>query len=406
MDFEPVPGTAELRKQYDDFFREEMKKAPPGWENTSDDLTTPDGNAFARYMSRELGKRGWVCLAWPKKYGGLEKSIFEQLTFNESRVYWGAPGVDQFGVNMIGPTILSVGTEEQKERFLPPIARGEIWWAQLWSEPNAGSDLAAVQTFAQREGDCYIVNGQKIWTSGAHHADWGFAVVRTSRELTRSRGLSYLMIDLKSKGVDIRPLPTMSSHRKQLAYFNEIFLDSVRVPVENRIGEENDAWRIIRSTMNFERSRIAVFSEIKRELSELVEFCRETKWQGEPLSNNPMVRNRLSQMAIDIEAGLASARHVLWGQHKLFIGKESPVDQATRSSSQKYYLTKLAQQFYYTGCEILGLYSQLKRESKWAPLAGKFEREYQETIGHNIAAGSTEIQKNIIAWEGLGLPRT
>ncbi|MBI3930603.1 MAG: acyl-CoA dehydrogenase family protein [Chloroflexi bacterium] len=405
MDFEPIPGLAEARKKYDDFFREEMKKAPPGWEGGPEDLATHEGHAFQRYVARELGKRGWVCLAWPKKYGGLEKSHFEQLAFNEARAYWKAPGVDQFGAGMIGPTLLAVGSEEQKERFLPPIARGEIWWAQLWSEPNAGSDLAAAQTFAQREGDDYIVNGQKCWTSGAHHADWGFAVVRTSREQTRSRALSYLLIDLRSQGITINPLATMSSHRTQEAYFNEIFLDNVRVPVVNRVGEENDGWRMIRATMNFERSGLSAYGAMRRELLELIEFCRETKWQGEPLLNKPLVRDRLAQLAIDIEAGMASARHVLWGQYKLFLGEESPRDQATRSSSLKYYRSELSQRFAYTGCQIFGLYSQLKRESRWAPLYGKFEKEYQSCLGNNIASGTTEIQKNIIAWEGLGLPR-
>jgi len=198
----------------------------------------------------------------------------------------------------------------------------------------------------------------------------------------------------------------MSSHRKQEAYFNEIFLDNVRVPVANRVGEENDGWRLTRATMNFERSQLGVYGEMKRSLSELIKFCQETKWQGEPLANNALVRNRLAQIAIDIEAGMASARHVLWGQYKLFLGEESPSDQAARSSSLKYYRTELAQHLAYTGCQVMGLYSQLKRESKWAPMYGKFEAEYQSTIGHNISAGSTEIQKNIIAWEGLELPRT
>jgi len=407
MDFEPVPGAAELRKQYDDFFREEMKKVPPGWEQTPEDLATKEGWDFHLYMARELGKRGWLCLSWPKKYGGLEQSIFEQLAFNEARAYWKAPGWDQFGCGMIGPTLLAMGTEAQKEKFLPPIGRGEVMWCQLWSEPNAGSDLAAAQTFAQREGDDYIVNGQKIWTSGAHHADWGFTVVRTSRELTRSRGLSYLLIDLKSPGVTIRPLPTMSSHRKKEAYFNEVFLDNVRAPVTNRVGEENDGWRITRSTMNFERSGVAQYGAMKRELNEIIEFCRKTKWQGKPLIDDPFTRHRLAQIAIDVEAGLAAAMHILWGQHKLFLGQPiDPRETAARSSSLKYYRTELSQRYVYIGCQILGLYSQLKRESKWAPLYGSFENSYQAVPGGNIAAGTTEIQKNIIAWEGLGLPRT
>ncbi len=295
MDFEPITGTEELRKEFDDFFREEMKKAPPGWGISAGVQEAEEGRAFVKHMARELGKRGWLCLSWPKKYGGLEKSIFEQLAFNESRAYWKVPAADMQGTAMLGPTLFSFGTEEQKERFLLPIARGEVTWAQLWSEPNAGSDLASLETFAQREGDYYIVNGQKIWTTAAHTADWGFTLVRTSKELRRSRGITYLLIDLKSPGITVRPLPTMDMRRKEEAHFNEVFLDNVRVPVENRVGEENGGWAVTRATMNAERSGMAMIGERKRSLRELVEFCKETKWQDEPLLNNPLLRHRLAE---------------------------------------------------------------------------------------------------------------
>jgi len=407
VDFEPIEGMDELKNEFDDFFKEEMKKAPTWWSSSPDDLETEEGVRLARHLSREMGKRGWLCMGWPKKYGGLEKGILEQLAFHESMAYWRAPGWDIFGPGMVGPTLLAFGSEEQKERFLPPIARGEVWWAQLWSEPEAGSDLAAVQTFAKREGDDYIVNGQKVWTSGAHHSEWAFAVVRTSRELKRSRGLTYLLIDLKSPGITIRPLPTMSSYHQQVAHFNEIFLDDVRVPVANRVGEENEGWGLIRATMDFERAlETGYFLELKRTLGELIGFCKETKWRGEPIANDPLVRNRLAQLAIDIEAGLASTRHILWGQYKLFMGRERDRELTTRSSSIKYYTTELHGRLVSTGMQILGLYGQLKRESKWAPLAGRFESDYQYVPGLHFAGGSTEVQKNIIAWEGLELPRT
>jgi len=406
MDFEPIPGLEELKNEFDDFFREEMKNVSSGWTNSPDDRETDEGMALTRHMALELGKRGWRCLGWPQKYGGLEKSIFEQLVFNEARAYWRAPGIDMFGINMLGPTLLAVGTEEQRERFLPPIARGEVFWAQLWSEPEAGSDLANCQTFAKRDGDHYIVNGQKVWTSRAHHADWSFAVVRTSKELTRSRGLSYLCIDMKSPGITIRPLPTMSSYGKQISHFNEVFLDDVRIPVENLVGEENKGWEVIRATMNFERSELDQFAEVQRTLRELIKFCRETKWRGEPLANDPLVRNRLAQVATEVAAGRASARHLLWGQHKLFTGLESPRDQDTRSSSIKYYLTELEYRLDFIGLQIMGLYGQIKKESRWAPMSGRFESAYQYAPGLQLAGGSTEIQKNIIAWGGLGLPRT
>lgn len=408
MDFEPMTGTEELRKQFDAFFREEMKKAPPNWENAEEDMATQEGHAFVRHMARELGKRRWLCLAWPKKYGGSEANIFQQLAFNESRAYWRSPGVDGFGVGMLGPTLLSVGSEEQKAEHLPPIARGEVIWAQLWSEPNAGSDLASATTYGVREGDHYIVNGQKCWTTGAHHSDWGFAVIRTNKELRRSRGLSYLLIDLKSPGITIRPLPTMSSKsKKQEAYFNEIFLDNVRVPVKNLVGKENEGWEITRATMNFERSGLGTYAAMKRSLAEMVEFCNETKWRGEPLANDPLVRNRLAELIIENEVSAASARHLLWTSYKIQERKmsASSPEMIGRSSSMKYFRTEMSQRVSYYAYEILGLYGQLKRESKWAKMAGKFERGVQQAPGSNIAAGTTEIQKNLIAWTALELPR-
>jgi len=408
MDFAPITGTEELKKEFDDFFREEMKKAPLNWENAPEDMATAEGHAFQRHMGRELGKRGWLTLAWPKEYGGKQASIFQQLAFNEARAYWRAPGLDGFGVGMIGPTLLAVGSAEQKAEHLPPIARGEIWWAQLWSEPDAGSDLGAANTMAVREGDHYIVNGQKVWTSGAHHADWGFAVVRTSKELRRSRGLSYLLIDLKSPGITIRPLPTLSSRSKQEeAYFNEIFLDNVKVPVSNLVGNENEGWATTRATMNFERSGLGAYAEVKRSVGELIEFCKETKWQGEPLANDAIVRNHIAECIIENEVGAATGRHLLWMAHKTWEGTLSATgpDMVARASSMKYYRTEMSQKYATYGCEILGMYGQLKRESKWAPLAGRFERSYQQAPGSNIAAGTTEIQKNLVAWTGLELPR-
>ncbi|MFX1264639.1 MAG: acyl-CoA dehydrogenase family protein [Promethearchaeota archaeon] len=408
MDFETIPGLADFTKQFDDFFREEMKKAPPRWESATDGMTnTPEGLAFARNMSRELGKRGWLAMGWPEKYGGSKKSVFEQFAFSNSMTYWKAPGVNPFGLLILAPILLAIGTEEQKERFLPPIARGEIWWAQLWSEPDAGSDLAAVQTFAERDGDYYIINGHKTWTSYAHHCEWAHALVRTSRELKRSRGLTFLMLDMKSPGITMHLRPEMYSHGKVEAHFNDVFLDDVKVPVANRIGEENDGWRVVRYAGIFHRGEVARLGVLKRELSELINFCKEMKWQGEPLAKNPLVRQRLAQIAVAIEAGLAIGKHSLWGQHKLVLGEPvDAVENNVRSSSLKYGTNELYQHLIYTGCQIMGLYSQLKSESKWAPLYGRYEHEYQVCLGHNQGGGSTEIQKNIIAWEGLGLPRT
>lgn len=411
MNFEPIEGTEELKGNFDTFFREVMKKAPQGWSNLYEDIETEGGLHFVKYVLSELGKRGWICMGWPRKYGGLEKSVFERLAFSESMAYWWGVGTEwmfRCGPDMVGPSILHFGTEEQKERFLPPIAKGEEIWAQLWSEPEAGSDLANIKTMAKLVDGYYVVNGQKVWTTGAHHAQWGIALVRSNPEMKKSRGLSYLIVDMKSPGITIRPLPIMSSHGSRVAHFNEVFFDDVRVPAIQLLGRENEAWEIIRASMNFERLLIPEMVDIKRSLSELIEFFKDcAKWTGGPelVKYAPIVRSRLAQLAIEIEVAFASARHVLWAQYKVSRGLEKPVDLSSRSSSIKYFVSELYQRLQYTGLEIMGLYGQLKRESKWAPMAGKFESLYQYAPGMQFAGGSTEVQKNIIAWEGLGLPR-
>ena len=395
MDFRLTPEQEKMRKEFDDFFRGLMKEAPADWEAGSESIyATDEGYAFHRKAGRLLGQKGWLTHAWPKKYGGQERSQVEQMIFNEVRGYWGAPGVDGFSIGMLAPTLLEFGTDEQKKEHLPPIARGERFYCQGWSEPNAGSDLAALTCKAVEDGDDYVLNGQKIWTSGAHRADWMFTVARTDPNLPRHRGISYFILDMKTKGVTVRGIPDMGGFHM----FNEVFLDDVRVPKKNMIGEKNRGWYVTLATMNFERSGVGRFAEQKHTLEELVEFCKETKSNGGTLAQNPLVRHRLAQLAIEVEAGRSLAYRVAWMQWK---GTAA----AAEASASKVYGSELGQRISYVGSQIMGLYGQLKTGSKYAPLQGKFERVYQACIGSNIAAGTSEIQRNIIAIRGLDLPR-
>ena len=312
--------------------------------------------------------------------------------------YHGAPGIDIFGVGLLGPTLLAVGNEEQKKEQLPLIARSERFWCQGWSEPDAGSDLAALTTRAVRDGDEYVINGQKIWSSNCHHADWIFLLVRTNPELRRSRGLSFFLLDLKTPGITKRPILSM-----QDSYlFNEVFFDDVRVPAKNLVGEENQGWAVTRATMNFERTSVGAMAAGKRDLEELTKFCKEIKWNGKTLADNPLIRNRLAQLAIECDVGRALSYKIAWMQETAGLGPEA----AGAASAAKVFGSEMGQRIVYLGSQIMGMYGQVKAGSKWAPLSGKYEDAYQLAVGMNIAAGSSEIQRNLVAWVSLGLPRT
>jgi alkylation response protein AidB-like acyl-CoA dehydrogenase len=400
LDFRLTPEQEALKKEFENFFREEMKKAPPlGAENIYDNDEAWD---FHCLMARRLGEKGWISRPWPKAYGGQEASILEQLLFNEVKAYHRAPGIDIQGVCMLAPTLLASGNEEQKQQHLPPIAKGEIMWCQGWSEPNAGSDLASLKTRAVRDGDCYIINGQKTWTSGAHRAQWCFMLARTDPEQPRHRGLSFFLVDMKSPGLKLRPVRALNGTHM----FNEMFFDDVKVPKENMVGEENRGWYVSLMTMNFERSSIGFMAEAKRNLEELIEFCEETKRNGERLSEQSLVRHLLAQLTIDVEVGLALSYKVAWLQEKVQEkGMEMALQAAVTASSGKVYGSELGQRLAYTGCRIMGLFSQVKAGSRWTPLKGRFESSYQECVSLNMGGGTSEIMRNVIALRGLGLPK-
>ena len=262
MDFKFTDEQLALKKAYQDFFREEMAKAPPAIAQGGDSIYDSDEAwEFNRYMSKRLVEKGWLTMAWPKEYGGLDASIMDQMIFSEVQASFGAPGVDVFGVKMFAPTLMLFASDEQKARLLPPISSAEVVYCQGWSEPDAGSDLATVQTLAVKDGDFYVINGQKLWTTGGHRADHMFALVRTDPNEKRSRGLSVFNIDMSIPGVEVRPIKFLNGAH----IYNEVFLTDVRVHESELIGPEGEGWQLTRATMNFERSGIGGFvSAVKR----------------------------------------------------------------------------------------------------------------------------------------------
>jgi len=397
MDFRFTPQEEALKKEFNDFFQAEMKYAPPEWGTSMEAIFGLDACwAFHRKLATKLAAKGWLSRPWPREYGGQDASLIEQFLFSEVMGYHRGAGVDHWGIMLLAPTLLVSASEEQKKEHLPPIARAELFWTQLWSEPGSGSDLASLTTRAVRNGDDYIVNGQKIWSSGAHRADWGFLLARTNPNEKRSRGLSFFLVDMKTPGITIKPILSMDGFH----LFNEVFLDDVRVPARNMVGEENQGWIASQMTANFERSMIALFSYLKRELEELTEFCRETKRDGKPLSENILVRHRLAQMATEIDIGHTFSYSVLWNQIKGGLVMAAPM-----AAGAKILATEMVQRFTFSACQIVGLHAQVK-ESRWAPLKGRYEKEYQQCLGLSIAGGTSEIMRNLICAMGLGLPRS
>ena len=396
MDFEFTPEQQALRREFEDYAKELMKDAPPGWGTSLEFMYSDEGWDFTRQTHKKLAQKGWLVRAWPKEYGGVDAPIIEQVVYHEVMGYHRVSDGDLFGVGMIGPTLLAIGTEEQKKEHLPPISRADLYWCQGWSEPNAGSDLAALVTRAVRVGDEYVVNGQKTWTSNAHNADWSFMLARTNPEEKRSRGLTYLLVDMKSPGVTVRPLLSMEDSH----LFNEVYFDDVHVPVRNRVGEENDGWRVTRATMNFERSGVGSIAGARRSLDDIIAACKESKVNGKTLADNPLVRHRLAQLAVEIEAGQALAYRIAWAQQKgEFIAA------AHLASGAKVFGTELSQRMDETACQIFGMHSVVCR-GRLSIMDGRWQSSYQTAPGMNILAGSSEVQRNIISTVGLGMPRT
>ena len=394
MDFNFTPQQEAMRKEFEDFSKEEEKRAPGWWvggglaEEESDEAW-----AYHRSVVEKVVEKGWLCLPWPKEYGGHGQGPIEQLIFHEVTSYHKLPAVPMHFMT-VAAGILRYGSDEQKKEWLPKIARAEVCWAELLSEPDAGSDLASLKATAVEDGDDYVINGQKIWTSGAHHADHIFVLARTDPDPSkRHRGLTFFISKI-GPGIEFRPLIYMNrSH-----VYNETFVDNFRIPKRNMIGELNQGWYVFTAGRNFARAHIGIPASGKRNLEDLIEYCKETQVNGEILAKKPMVRQKLAEYVIDYEASLKLAYYVGWLQS---VGQEV----AAEAAACGYFSNELNLRVANTAVEIMGLYGTVKKGSKWAPLLGKFQDLSQWGCGTTLAGGTTEIRKNVIALQGLNLPR-
>jgi alkylation response protein AidB-like acyl-CoA dehydrogenase len=358
-------------------------------------LDTAEGFEKHREWERKLNAGGWAMVPWPVEYGGRGADLFEWLVFEEEYYRAGAPGrVNQNGIFLLGPTIMEYGTPEQKARFLPKMASSEEVWAQGWSEPNAGSDMAAIQATAEIDGDHYVINGQKTWASRGSYADWLFGMFRTDPDSERHRGLTFVLVPLGAEGVTVRPIAQLDGE----AGFAEVFLDNVRVPRENRLGEENKGWSVAMATAGFERGLMlrspARFQNTARKL---VDLYKQTVAKGEVI--DPVLRDTVTQAWTDAEAYTLNTYQTV---SRLLAGGSIGFE----ASINKIFWSELDVKMHEAALALLGVRAELLPEAPAAGEVGGWLDGYLFALSGPIYAGTNEIQRNIIAERILKLPRS
>jgi 3-oxocholest-4-en-26-oyl-CoA dehydrogenase alpha subunit len=352
-----------------------------------------EGSVIYRDLVRQMGKDGWLGIGWPKEFGGQNRSMLEQLIFTDEASKYGAP-VPFLTLNTVGPTIMEYGTEEQKSFFLPKILEGELHFSIGYSEPDAGTDLAALRTTAVRDGDEYVINGQKMWTSLIEHADYVWLAVRTDPDAPRHKGLSVLLVPTDSPGFSWTPVPTVTG-----ATTSQTFYENVRVPLTAMVGEENAGWRLITGQLNRERVALCSAAGLQQSLSEVRRWAQQTLLpDGRPIIDQEWVRTNLARVHAKVEFLKLINWKIAWGVDK----GVSPAD----ASATKVFGTELATEAYRLLMECVGDDATLTGESPGSIVRGRLERAYRGALILTFGGGTNEIQRDIIAMVALGLPRS
>ncbi|MCG2591988.1 acyl-CoA dehydrogenase family protein [Ramlibacter sp. XY19] len=392
MDLAFTPEEQKFREDIRAWVRENLPQDIAHKVHNALHLTRDDMQRWAKI----LGKKGWLGYGWPKQFGGPGWSAVQKHLFEEETALAGAPRIVPFGPVMVAPVIMAFGSPEQQQRFLPGIASGEVWWSQGYSEPGSGSDLASLKTRAERKGDKYIVNGQKTWTTLAQHGDWIFCLVRTSTEGKPQTGISFLLIDMKSPGVTVRPIIMLDGGHE----VNEVFFDNVEVPAENLIGEENKGWTYAKHLLSHERTNIADVNRAKRELERLKRIAR-----SEGVWGDQRFRDEIARLEVDVVALEMLVLRVLSAEKS---GK-NPLDIAgllkiKGSEIQQRYSELMmlaagpfAVPFIQEAMEA-GYQGEYVGASHVAPLAATYFNLRKTTI----YGGSNEVQRNIVSQTVLG----
>ncbi|MBI3758058.1 MAG: acyl-CoA dehydrogenase [Deltaproteobacteria bacterium] len=394
MDFSFSPEEEQFRQELRGWVQENL---PAGWGAT---FRAPKGGArieFLREWQRKLHAGGYLGLSWPKEYGGRGASMIELAIFNQEMARVEAPGpLNVLGLSMAGPTIIVHGTEEQKKRYLPKILDCEEIWCQGFSEPGSGSDVASIRTRAELKGDEFVINGQKVWTSMAHIADWCMLLVRTDPDAPKHRGISYVLVDMKSPGITVQPLRQMTGESE----FNEVFFEDVHVPRENLVGELNNGWGVALTTLMNERGTASFGTQARFKIlyDNLVGLAQGVHVNGRPSTQDPMIRQQLAQHLIDVEIlklnCFRNFTRLLRG------GTPGP-----EGSILKLWWSELNQRMQETAMTVQGPYGQLLRDSSWAIEGGRWQHHFLRSKANTIEAGTSEIQRNIIAERVLRMPK-
>ncbi|BCO34081.1 acyl-CoA dehydrogenase [Mycobacterium heckeshornense] len=385
-----TPEQEELRRELRSYFAKlitpERREA---LNSTSGEIGS--GNVY-REIVAEMGRDGWLALGWPKEYGGQARSAMDQLIFTDEAAIAGAP-VPFLTINSVAPTIMAFGTEEQKKFYLPKIAAGEIHFSIGYSEPGAGTDLANLRTTAVRDGDDYIVNGQKMWTSLIQYADYVWLAVRTNPEAKKHRGISVLIVPTTAEGFSWTPVHTMAGPDTSATYYSD-----VRVPVANRVGEENGGWKLVTNQLNHERVALVSAQPIITALNEVREWAQNTKdASGARLIDSEWVQLNLARVHAKVEV----LKLINWELASSNEAAPSPAD----ASAAKVFGTELATEAYRLLMEVLGTAATVRPDSPGAVLRGRIERMHRACLILTFGGGTNEIQRDIIGMVALGLPR-
>jgi pimeloyl-CoA dehydrogenase large subunit len=401
MDLRFTPEELAFRDEVRSFIASHLpegirKKLVEGRRLSKDDIVT---------WQRVLNRQGWAVANWPREWGGTGWTPVQQYLFQDELQQAPAPPPLGFGVTMVGPVIIAFGSEEQKRRYLPRIANLDDWWCQGFSEPGAGSDLASLRTAARREGDCYIVNGQKTWTTLAQHADWIFCLVRTDREAKKQEGISFLLIDMKTPGITVRPIITIEGGHE----VNEVFFDDVKVPVENRVGAENKGWDYAKYLLGRERTGIARVGVSKERIRRVRELAALERDGDRPVIADERFREKLAELEVELKALEMTQLRVVAAERHRTGNTPDPA-----SSILKIKGSEIQQRISELLLEVVGPYAlpyqpEREDEERWnePPLgpewAGTIAPAYFNWRKISIYGGTNEIQKNIIAKAILGL---
>lgn len=390
MDFAFTPEQEAFRREVDEFFRRELTPAVLAEieeHQARGDIRCPT-------LERKLVETGWLTMQWPVELGGLGRSNVDAAIFNEATGYYHIPdGLWGITVGTVGNAIRAFGSEEQKKKYLPWIAKGDVIFSQGFTEPEAGSDLASLKTRAVADGDDFLVTGQKVFIGRAHLADYIYLATRTDPEAPKHRGLTLFLVDLKSPGIDIRPLWLTNGIR-----YNHIFFDGVRVPRSSMLGELNRGWYHMTTTLDIERSGTRSVGEYRRLMEELAKYIKRTERNGRKLAEDPLVRAAYAKLAIDVEASRLLCYRIAWLQSTGTIPNHE-------TSITSLWNRLLGQRIANEGLRILGPAGQIRAGGESAVAGGMFEALLRSQLTRLHAGGTVEVQRQVIALRGLGLPR-